>query len=302
MKISDIFAEQSKTFSFEFFPPKTYTATIELGINVGQLLKLSPSFVSITYGAGGSTQSASFDLADYLQNKLDLTVMAHYTCVGASKQKIEEDMDMLYEKGIHNLMLLRGDPPKGETNFTYNPEGFNHGSDLIAHISQQKRFCIGSSAYPEAHVESPSLDQDIQFLKLKVESGAMFLVTQMFFDNNYYFDFIEKARTSGIKCRVIPGIIPIINFNQIQRFAQMSGAKIPPHISEILEPYKDDEKKSYQLGVDLAIKQCEDLLKNGAPGIHFYTLNKSTATVDIFESLSKEFREIYHQHLLVGQE
>jgi methylenetetrahydrofolate reductase (NADPH) len=293
VKITDIFEKQVKTFSFEFFPPKTYTATIELGINIGQLMKLDPSFVSVTYGAGGSTQSASFDLVDYIQNKIGWTTMAHYTCVGASRSKIEADMDLLYEKNIRNLMLLRGDPPKGETNFVHNPEGFNNGSDLVAHISQQKRFCIGAGAYPEGHVESPDLATDLHFVKKKVEAGADFLVTQMFFDNAFYFQYVNQLRQMGVNCRIIPGLIPITNFGQIKRFAELSAAKIPEATIERLAPYQKDEKKMYQIGVDLAIQQCEDLLRNGAPGIHFYTLNKSTATVDIFESLPKTLKDIY---------
>lgn len=293
MKISELFAQQAKTFSFEFFPPKNFTATVDLGINVGQLLKLDPSFISVTYGAGGSTQNQSFDLLDYLENKIGLTTMAHYTCVGANRAKIEADMQQLYELNVENLMLLRGDPPKGAESFPENPDGFNNGSDLVRFVSAQKRFCIGAGAYPEGHVEAESLEQDLQFLKQKVEAGSDFLVTQMFFDNNYYFDFVKKAEVLGINCRIIPGLIPITNFKQIQRFAKLSGAKIPEHIIEQMKPYQDDPKKIYQIGVDLAIKQCEDLLEKGAPGIHFYTLNKSRATVDIFQSLPREQKNIF---------
>lgn len=292
MKITELFEKQTRTFSFEFFPPKNFHSSIDLGVNVGQLMKLSPSFISVTYGAGGSTQDISFDLLDYLQNKMGLICMAHYTCVGATADKVAADMDYLYEKGIRNLMLLRGDPPKGETKFRFNPNGFNHGSDLVAFVSQQNRFCIGAGAYPEGHVEADNLSNDLQNLKKKVDAGADFLVTQMFFDNQYYFNFVNQARELGIKCRIIPGLIPITNFKQIKRFAELSGAKIPQHIIERLEPYQHDEKKAYQIGIDIAIEQCEELLKNGAPGIHFYTLNKSTATVDIFESLSHELREL----------
>jgi methylenetetrahydrofolate reductase (NADPH) len=292
VKITELFEKQAKTFSFEFFPPKSFHASIDLGVNVGQLMKLSPSFISVTYGAGGSTQNISFDLLDYLQNKMGLISMAHYTCVGATADKVAADMDFLYEKGIRNLMLLRGDPPKGETTFRFNPNGFNYGSDLVRFVSQQNRFCIGAGAYPESHVESGGLVNDLPHLKTKVDAGADFLVTQMFFDNQYYFDFVSRAREIGINCRIIPGVIPITNFKQIQRFAELSGAKIPESTIAQLAPYQDDEKKTYQIGVDIAIQQCEDLLKNGAPGIHFYTLNKSTATVDIFESIAKHLRDL----------
>ncbi|TAF67338.1 MAG: methylenetetrahydrofolate reductase [NAD(P)H] [Cytophagales bacterium] len=286
VKIIDLLNQKQPTFSFEFYPPKTYHATVELGMNIGQLMKLSPSFVSVTYGAGGSTQNSSFDLSDFLQNNIGWTTMAHYTCVGANREKITQDLELLYQKNIRNLMLLRGDPPKGSTHFPTNTDGFNHGSDLVAFVNAQKRFSIGAGAYPEGHVEASSLEEDIRHLNTKVKAGADFLVTQMFFDNQYYFDFAEKTKTLGIQCPIVAGIIPIINFKQIQRFAELSGAKIPETIIEQLAPYQHDEKKMYQIGVDIAIAQCKDLLAKGAPGIHFYTLNKSTATVDIFESLN----------------
>jgi len=292
MRISEIFEKQERTFSFEFFPPKNFTATIDLGINVGQLLKLNPSFISVTYGAGGSTQNQSFDLLDYLENKIGLTTMAHYTCVGANKAKIEADMQALYDMNVENLMLLRGDPPKGAKEFPENPDGFNNGSDLVSFVKKQDRFCIGAGAYPEGHIEADSLEEDLKFLKKKFEAGSDFLVTQMFFDNDYYFDFLQKTQNLGINCRIIPGLIPITNFKQIKRFAKMSGAKVPQEIVEKMQPYQDSPKKIYQIGVDLAIEQCEDLLEKGAPGIHFYTLNKSRATVDIFESLSKKSKEM----------
>ncbi|MFC2124382.1 methylenetetrahydrofolate reductase [NAD(P)H] [Bacteroidota bacterium] len=285
MKITDLFRKSKKTYSFEFFPPKNYKSTLELGINVGQLLKLSPSFVSVTYGAGGSTQDLSFDLIDYIQNKIGLTAMAHYTCVNATRDKVEDDLNFLKSKNILNLMLLRGDPPKGASEFKSISRDFQHASDLIEAAYQMGGFSIGAAGYPEMHPESKDLDEDIKWLKYKIQKGAEFIITQMFFDNRNYFEYVVRARDAGITQKIIPGIIPIVNFKQIKRFSELSGAKIPEWIVEKMEPYQDDPAKSYQTGVDIAIQQCVDLLKRGAPGLHFYTLNKSRATVDIYSSL-----------------
>jgi len=283
LKITDIFIKQKKTYSFEFFPPKNYSSTLELGINIGQLIKLSPSFVSVTYGAGGTTQDLSFDLIDYIQNKIGLTAMAHYTCINATRDKVENDLDLLYKKNIKNLMLLRGDlPGKG---FAGLNQEFQHASDLIALAKSKNQYCIGAAGYPEKHPESIDVETDLKWLKNKVDQGADFIITQMFFDNEYYFKFVSEARKMGITARIIPGIMPITNFKQIQKFSEMCGAVIPDKIVSVLEPIQNDKNTLYQTGVDLAVEQCIDLLKRGAPGLHFYTLNKSRATIDIFSSL-----------------
>lgn len=283
MKISDIFKKQKKTFSFEFFPPKSYTSTLELGINIGQLIKLSPTFVSVTYGAGGTTQDFSFDLIDYIQNKIGLTAMAHYTCINTYKEKIDHDLETLHRKNIENLMLIRGDLPAAGFNGLNND--FMNASDLIALASAKNWFAIGAAGYPEKHPESPDFETDLKWLKNKVDIGADFIVTQMFFNNDFYFDFVNKARAIGITNRIIPGIMPITNFAQIKKFSKMCGATIPDNVVKRLEPIQNIHNKFYQTGVEIATEQCIDLLKRGAPGLHFYTLNKSRATVDIFSSL-----------------
>lgn len=287
MKITDIFKSQARTYSFEFYPPKDEISAVDFGINVGKLMQLNPSFVSVTYGAGGSNQERTFALVDYLQNKIGLNTMAHYTCVNAPRSKVAEDLSYLKGLGIENLMLLRGDPPKGEGNFAPHPEGFGYASELIAFAKSQQDICVGAASYIEKHPEALSLTSDILNLKKKVDAGADFLVTQLFFINNLYFDFVEKAHQSGINHRIIPGIIPITAFNQIKRFTQMSGAAIPEEIIEKMNSYQNNPDKIYQIGMDYAIQQCRDLLILGAPGLHFYTLNKSRATVEIFETLLK---------------
>jgi methylenetetrahydrofolate reductase (NADPH) len=291
MKITEIFKQQKRTFSFEFFPPKDEISALDFGINIGKLINLEPSFVTVTYGAGGSTQERTFAIVDYLHNKIGLTCMAHYTCVNASKEKITKDISYLSDIGIENLMLLRGDPPQGMKGIRLNPEGFNHASDLISFVNKLGDFCIGAATYPEKHLEAKSLKEDIENLKIKINAGADFLVTQLFFINDLYFNFIELTEKHGINCRIIPGIIPITNYNQIKKFVQLTGAVIPEEIISQIEPYQDNPEKTYQIGLDFAIRQCRDLLNRGAPGIHFYTLNKSRAAVEIFESITYEIKK-----------
>ena len=283
MRITELFEYHNKTFSFEFFPPKNYQSILELGFNIGHLLKLGPSFVSVTYGAGGSTQELSFDLIDYIQNKIGLTAMAHYTCINANKSKVKKDLKYLISRGIENLMLLRGDLPID--GFKGLDSDFQHASDLIPLASVMNAFSIGVAGYPETHPESLNEEDDIKWLKFKVEQGTDFIITQMFFSNDLYFDFVKRARAANITKRIIPGIMPITNFKQISKFSKMCGATIPRSVVEKLEPIQHDHNKMYHAGVEIAIEQCIDLLKRGAPGLHFYTLNKSRATVDIFSSI-----------------
>ena len=285
MKITDIFVSQDRTFSFEFFPPKDEISAVDFGINVGQLMRLNPSFVTVTYGAGGSSQERTFSLVDYLNNKIGLTTAAHYTCVNADRNKVSADMKALNDMGIENLMLLRGDPPKGQDQYKKVENGFQYASELINYVEDNWDFCKAGAAYVEKHPEAFSIEEDILNLKSKVDAGADFLITQLFYDNQIYFDYIEKCRLQGINCRVIPGIIPITSYRQIEKFTQMSGTKIPVDLKAHLEEHKDSPQKTYQIGIDYTINQCKELLEKGAPGIHFYTLNKSRAAIEIFESL-----------------
>jgi|WetSurMetagenome_2_1015567.scaffolds.fasta_scaffold86182_2 methylenetetrahydrofolate reductase (NADPH) len=293
MKITDLIKKTDRTYSFEFFPPKDEISAVDFGINVGQLLKLEPSFVTVTYGAGGSNQERTFDLVDYLQNKIGLNTMAHYTCIGSDRNKIVRDMEYLQQIDIENLMLLRGDPPKGSGEFTAPENGFSYASDLISFVKGKFGFAIGAAAYPEKHPESSTQDEDIQMLKIKYQAGADFLITQLFFDNAVYYRFVEQAWSAGIRCRIIPGIIPITNFKQIKRYVDMTAATFPVDLLEKLEEHQDNPERTYQIGIDHAIKQCLDLLESGAPGLHFYTLNKSRAAVEVFESLPRKNRKLY---------
>jgi len=276
-----------RTFSFEFFPPKDEIAAVDFGINIGRLLRLSPSFVTVTYGAGGSNRERTFALVDYLHNKIGLNTVAHYTCVEASREKIVADLATLHAMGIGRLMLLRGDPQKGSDRFHAPAEGCANASELIALTRSLygDAFSIGGGAYPEKHPEAASLEADIQNLKRKVEAGCDFLITQFFFDNNRYFDFVAQARAAGIECPIIPGILPITQYDQLARFVRISGASLPIRFVEELEANKAHPERIVQIGRDHAVAQCRNLLEMGAPGIHFYTLNKSRATIEIFERL-----------------
>jgi methylenetetrahydrofolate reductase (NADPH) len=285
MKITDLFLSQEKTFSFEFYPPKDEISAVDFGINIGRLMKLSPSFVTVTYGAGGSTQERTFALVDYLQNRIGLTTIAHYTCVNATHEKVTADLNILAGMGIQNLMLLRGDPPKDQNRFIPVKGGFSHASELMAFVDERYDFCKAGAAYVEKHPEALSIEEDILNLRTKVNAGTDFLVTQLFFRNKSYFKFLELARKAGINCRIIPGIIPLTSYNQIERFTKMSAAKIPADLLHQIEKNKDHPEKMYEIGIEYSIKQCRELLEKGAPGLHFYTLNKSRAAVEIFESL-----------------
>ena len=232
MRITDVFNKNKLTFSFEFFPPKDLNSAVRFGINAGQLMKLHPSFVSVTYGAGGSSRNNTFDMVDLFQNDLKFNCISHYTCVNSTREKIAYDMRTLQDMGIENLMLLRGDPPDDLKKYPPNPDGIDHASDLIRFVKERYDFCIGSAAYPEKHIEASSLEEDIINTRIKADAGAEYFITQMFFDNKYYWDFLNKAVQKGIKARIIPGIIPINNYKQIKRFAKISGATIPDSIQK----------------------------------------------------------------------
>ncbi|MGE0827155.1 MAG: methylenetetrahydrofolate reductase [NAD(P)H] [Candidatus Binatia bacterium] len=285
MKIRDLFSSQSPTFSFEFFPPKTPQEVEDLFVRARELKPLGPSFISVTYGAGGSTRRNTIDLVCRFQEELGIVGMAHLTCVGHSQAELREILAELRDRGVENVMCLRGDPPKGQTTFVPAPDGFAHAAQLVQLARTMDDFCIGVAGYPEPHPECPDKNQDLEYLKAKVECGADFVATQLFFDNRDYFDFRDRARKRGVSQRIIPGIMPITNYRQIVRVATMCGASIPDALRKRLEPVAEDPQATLEIGVDWSWRQCEELLAGGAPGIHFYTLNRSLATQRIFERL-----------------
>jgi methylenetetrahydrofolate reductase (NADPH) len=285
MRISQALATQRPFFSFEFFPPKTDEAQEHLLQTARTLRDLRPAFVSVTYGAGGSTRARTVDVAKQIQNDVGINVMAHLTCVGSTRADLRGVLNELEAAGIENILALRGDPPKDAAVFESIPGGFGHANDLIAMVERNYHFCIGGACYPEKHLEAPSLDEDLYHLKRKVDAGAEFLITQLFFENDKYFAFVDRARSLGITVPILPGIMPITNFEQIQRFTAMCGATIPPKLLAELQARRDEPKAVEELGVAYATLQCTDLLRRGAPGIHFYTLNKSPASRAIVSAL-----------------
>jgi methylenetetrahydrofolate reductase (NADH) len=285
MKIKALLDEIRPSFSFEFFPPKNIEGFENLFATIRQLESCQPTYVSVTFGAGGSTRAQTIDLVGRIKNEIGLESMAHLTCVGSSREELRSILDTLQEKGIQNILALRGDPPQGQEKFEKPENGFAYANELVEFIRKHYNFCVGVAGYPEGHVECPDKNIDLENLKRKVDAGADFIVTQLFFDNRFYFDFVQRAQKAGINIPIIPGIMPILNVKQTQRFIKMCGSTIPKALMKQLESSQDDPDAVRKIGIEHATVQCELLLQEEAPGIHFYTLNRSNATMKILESL-----------------
>ncbi|MBI5427946.1 MAG: methylenetetrahydrofolate reductase [NAD(P)H] [Nitrospinae bacterium] len=285
MKIKDILQSVRPVYSFEFFPPKDNDGFEQLFETIENLKKWNPAFVSVTYGAGGSTRSKTVELVGRIKNEIKIESMAHLTCVGSDIGDLRSVLNGLREKGIQNVLALRGDPPQDQAGFTKPKNGFGYANELVEFIKKDYDFCLGVAGYPEGHVECPDKARDLENLKRKVGAGADFVVTQLFFDDRHYLDFVERARAIGIRVPIIPGIMPIVNFSQIKRFTKMCGASIPESLHKRLEDKQDDAQAVREIGIEHATRQCENLLAHGAPGIHFYTLNRSPATLGILQNL-----------------
>ena len=285
MRISESLEKRQPFFSFEFFPPRNDDGVPLLFETIGKLRPLQPAFVSITYGAGGSTRARTVELCKRIRNELGLDVMAHVTCVGATRDELRRLFDELAESNIENIMALRGDPPKGEEGFVASKGGFSHATELIAMLVKEYGFCVGAACYPETHPEAFNAETDLRYAAEKVRAGAHFLTTQLFFDNERYFTFVQRARSMGIDVPILPGIMPITDYKQIQRFTEMCGSEIPLRLRSELERRADEPEAVVDLGVAYATLQCADLLARGAPGIHFYTLNRSPATRAVCSAL-----------------
>lgn len=286
MKIRNRLNPSNPCFSFEFFPPKTDEGVANLLKTLEDLAPLEPGFVSVTYGAGGSTRDRTVELVTRIKAETGIEAMAHLTCVGHSRQELRELLQRLADAKLDNVLILRGDPPQGQKSFVTAEGGFTYASELVRFVREEDfNFCLGGACYPEGHVETASRDDDLRHLKAKVDAGLDFVVTQLFFDNAFYFDFVERARRAGINVPIVPGIMPITNFEQVQRFTRMCGATVPMRLGLQLERVKDQPDAVVQLGVAHATVQCMELLSRGVPGIHFYTLNKSPATRMIVSAL-----------------
>jgi len=289
MKISEYYKKQKHTISFEFFPPKTEEGEKKLFQTVTDLKKLAPSFVSVTYGAMGNTQVNTLRIVEEIKHKIGLEVAAHLTCVAHSRGEIERLLGVLQEKKIENIVALRGDPPQGETEFIAPPDGFHYASELVRFIRQHptlgKAFSLSVAGYPEGHPECKDKQKDLEHLKFKVDQGADAVVTQLFFNNRHYFNFVERARKIGIKVPIVPGIMPVTHGPQIEKFSRMCGAEIPEEVREAIARFGEDQASIVKFGIEYATRQCEELLHGGAPGLHFYTLNQSLATRQIYANL-----------------
>ncbi|MBZ4415967.1 methylenetetrahydrofolate reductase [NAD(P)H] [Myxococcus sp. RHSTA-1-4] len=286
MKIRNRLNPSNPCFSFEFFPPKTDEGVANLLKTLEELAPLQPGFVSVTYGAGGSTRDRTVELVTRIKKETGIEAMAHLTCVGHTREELRELLQRLADAKLENVLALRGDPPQGQKEFVPAPGGFRYASELVRFIREEDfNFSIGGACYPEGHVETASRDDDLRHLKEKVDAGLDFVVSQLFFDNAFFFDFVERARRAGINVPIVPGIMPITNYEQLQRFTRMCGATVPMRLALQLERVKDQPEALVQLGVAHATVQCMELLSRGVPGIHFYTLNKSPATRMIVSAL-----------------
>ncbi len=286
MRIDEILAQaEEPVFSFEFFPPKSDAGERVLGLAIESLRQLGPDFVSVTYGAGGSSRSRTLDLTKWIKQELGIEAMAHLSCVGCTREELQTILEDMQGAGIENVLALRGDPPRGETDWKPHPGGLSYSTELAALISADYDACIGGACFPEVHPEAPDLAHDLRFLKTKIDSGVSFLITQLFFDSELYFRFVEEARAAGIDVPILPGIMPITDLRQIKTITGMCGATIPEALLEALQWRSHDPEAVLQLGVSYATLQCAELLARGAPGIHFYTLNRSHATRAILSAL-----------------
>jgi methylenetetrahydrofolate reductase (NADPH) len=285
MRIDGILAERRPVFSFEFFPPKTSEGLSNLRETLAVLSNDAPDFVSVTYGALGSTRDTTIDIVKWIKQDLGIEAMAHFTCVGATKEELRATLDEIEAAGVENVLALRGDPPAGQDEWVQTEGGLLYSTELIALLEEHYGFAVGAAAFPEVHPQAASAESDIEFLKAKQDAGASFLITQLFYDNEFYFDFVARAREAGVTVPIIPGVMPVTNLRNIRRITELCKSEIPEPFERQLEAREDDPQALQDLGVAYATLQCVDLLSRGAPGIHFYTLNRSPATRAILAAL-----------------
>lgn len=287
MKIRDLLKEK-RTISCEFFPPREADGIPNVLRAIDRVRAYQPDFVSVTYGAGGSTRAFTEEITMHIKRETGLEVMAHLTCVAQTREDIHGVLERLDENGIENIIALRGDPPQGQTDFVPVTGGFEHATSLIKHIRQNFQFGLAGACYPEGHVESPDIRKDIEYARLKVEEGADFLVTQLFYDNSHFFEFIDRAAKAGINVPIVPGVLPILTTAQIRRFTGLCGATIPAELDRQLEKYAGDDDAVRELGIEYATNQVRELWDSGVPGVHFYVLNRSYSVSKILDNLGIE--------------
>lgn len=287
LPISDLFAGQRPLRSLEFFPPKDDAGVDALRATAHALRAISPDFVSVTYGAGGTTRDRTAQVSGLLRTEFGLTVMPHLTCVGHTRDELSAIADRIHGEGFRNIMTLRGDPPKGETTFTPYRDGLRYASDLVALLkARHPDFCLGVGGYPEKHPEAPSAEADLAALKRKVDAGAGFITTQLFFDNAVYYRFVDKCRAAGITVPIVPGLMPVLSLKQIQRFTTMCGATLPATLLRRLESAAENPEIVEIVGVDWTLTQIRDLLAHGAPGYHLYIMNRAKSALALAAGLA----------------
>ncbi len=285
MRIGLLIKEKGASLSFEFFPPKNSVGEDKLFQNIAKLEPLNPTFVSVTYGAGGGTLKNTRQLVLGIKRETALTPMPHMTCVSQNRDELKAILEDYMMLGIDNVLALRGDPPEGTERFTPPKDGFCYARDLVQLAASLSAFSIGVAVYPEGHCESPNLEMDMYYTKQKIDAGADFAITQMFFDNCYFYDFLERAAKAGIRIPIIAGIIPITDASKIKTFSLRCGATIPEHIIQRFEKVGSSTEEVRKVGIELATKQCADLLENGVHYFHFYTLNQAEAISEIVSNL-----------------
>jgi len=284
MRIDDILESKRPVFSVEFFPPKTEEGKDDLLATARSLRELEPDFVSVTYGAGGATRDGTVEITAAL-SEMGLETMAHLSCVGETTDGLSETLDRIAAEGVENIFALRGDPPRGEADFVQPEGGLGSAAELAAFIRGNWDFTVGGACFPEVHPEAPDLETDLDYLKTKVDSGASFLITQLFFDNQVYFDFVDAARAKGIDVPILAGVIPVAGYAQTKRICELCDASIPASLEAAFAACEGDAEAEFQLGIAYAAQQCSELLIAGAPGIHFYALNRAPATRAVLGAL-----------------
>ncbi len=285
--ISELFAEHRVLRSLEFFPPKDDVGVEALRATAQALRRIQPDFVSVTYGAGGTTRDRTAQVSAMLRTEFGFTVMPHLTCVGHSRAELSALADRIYTSGFRNIMTLRGDPPKGTSQFKVAADGLRHASELAELLkARHADFCLGVAGYPEKHPEAPSLEADLTHLRRKVDAGAAFVTTQLFFENAVYYRFVEKCRAAGITVPIVPGIMPVLSLKQIQRFTQMCGASLPTQLTTRLEAAADNPEVAEAIGIDWALHQIRGLIAHGAPGYHLYILNRAKGALSLAAGLA----------------
>lgn len=286
-RIRDLFARQAKTYSFELFPPKTDKGYENLLRTIAQLCELQPDYISCTYGAGGGNREKTFDIVQHIEEHHRVIGMAHLTCVLNTKDDVRTIVEDIKSRGTRNILALRGDPPQDQPDWQPTDDNFKYSSELVAFIREHfgDYFGVAVAGFPEGHILCPDRERDAEFLKLKIDAGADFVITQLFFDNKDYFAYVDRLRRIGVEVRVIPGILPITNYEALQRFCSVCGATVTDEVKRIFEAIQDDADAMLKAGIKFAIRQCQELLDGGAPGIHFYCLNKVHPTDEILKAI-----------------